>query len=92
MVSLFAEYSAPWLPVAWTLLGLFGFLGLLAILSPRLFASLAVRGGRWVDTDKVINKLNTRVDIDEHILPHSRLLGAAVVVAVGLLGFMLWKF
>lgn len=92
MASLFAEFSAPWLPVAWTLLGLCAFLGLLAILSPRLFASLAVRGGRWVDTDKVINKLNTRVDIDEHVLPYSRWLGMAVVISVGALAFVLQKF
>jgi len=89
MTLCFAVVEAPWMPVVWSCLALFGFLGLLALVSPRLFASLAVRGGQWVDTDELTNKLNHRLDIDEHVLPHSRLLGAAVVVSVGVLSFVL---
>jgi len=73
----------------WTLSGVFGGIGLLAILSPRLFALLAACGGKWVDTDKLLSILDQRVEIDHYVLRHSRLFGmlilAAVVAVTGLL-------
>lgn len=91
MTLLLAVSEARWIPLAWTVLAFVGFLGLLALLSPRWFSAVAMRGGHWVDTERVLNKLNTRIDIDAHILPHSRVLGGAVVAAVGLLGWMLYR-
>jgi hypothetical protein len=89
MTICFAAIEAPWMPVVWTLMVLFGLLGVLAVISPRLFACLALRGGQWIDTDKLADKLNHRVNIDEYVLPHSRVLGGAVIAAVGLLALVL---
>lgn len=77
-------------PVAWTLLGVFAALGLVALVSPKLFATLAVRSGRWVDTSQALAKLDRPIHVDELVLPHSRLLGAAVLVSVGVLAFVLF--
>jgi hypothetical protein len=89
MAALLAVTEVRWLPIAWTVLALFSVLGGLALVSPRLFATLALRGGRWVETDPLLNKLNTRVDIDELVLPHSRWLGAATLGAVATFGWLL---
>lgn len=71
-------------PVIWGL-GLFlASIGLLALASPRHFAALSRFGSRWVDTSAVLSKLDRRVDVDDKLLPHSRLLGASVLAAMGL--------
>lgn len=79
-------------PILWTCLGVIGVLGLLALVSPRHFAAIARHGGRWVDTSKVLDKLDARVDIDERILRHSRLLGVAVVASVALLTSVIARY
>jgi hypothetical protein len=89
MALLLAVTEIRWLPVAWTLLALLAVLGALALISPRLFTTLALRGGHWVETESYLNKLNTRVEIDQLILPHSRWLGAATLAAVATLGWLL---
>ena len=81
-----------WSPVVWCLMGVFAGLGFVALTNPRLFASMAVRGGRWVDTSKAVAKLDQRINIDEFVLPHARWLGAAVLASVGALGFVLLRF
>ena len=89
MALLLAVAEVRWLPIAWTVLAMLAVLGALALLSPRLFKSLALRGGRWVETEPYLNKLNTRVEIDELVLPHSRWLGAATLAAVATFGWLL---
>lgn len=76
-------------PIIAALLAISGISGLIALISPRLFSKLAGGANHWVDTARILAPLDTRVDIDSHILPHSRLLGAAVLLAVGVLSFML---
>lgn len=87
---LIASISSPYLPIIWTTLAVAGALGVIALMSPRLFSKLAAIGGRWVDTSSILAKLDTRVDVDAHVLPYSRFLGAAVVASVGLLAFVLY--
>ena len=79
--------GAPWGPFAWIFLGLIGALGLLAVLSPRRFAAVANRGGLWVDTNKLLEHLDRRIDIDTYVLPFSRWLGVAVLASVAVIGY-----
>src|ERR1043165_4374847 len=73
----------------WSALGLVSVVGLVALISPRCFAVIAATSGRWVDTDKVLAKLDRPIDIDRYFLPRSRMLGAAVIAAVAILGMLL---
>lgn len=69
----------------WSALLLFGLLGLLAFLCPQWFRKLAAYSGHWIDTSKLVAALDKRIDIDEYVLRHSRLLGAVVVASLILL-------
>lgn len=71
-------------------LAVVGLCGVLALVSPRSFAVLAGRGNRWIDTASVLAKLDTRVEVDARVLPFSRILGAATIVAVIFLSFVLY--
>ncbi len=86
MLQLATPYVAP---VIWMALGGLGALGLLALVSPSRFAAVASRGSRWVDTESLLHALDRRVEVDSVVLPYSRWLGAAVLLAVGLLVVLL---
>ena len=62
-----------------------GTIGLIALISPRLFFALAKRSSQWVDTDQALKSLDRRIDIDGYVLPYSRYLGLAVLAAVVIL-------
>jgi hypothetical protein len=83
---LFAKISLA--PFVWTLLGIFSTIGLVAVVSPRCFSALTNRSSTWVDTNKLLATLDTRVDIDKYVLPFSRVLGVSVLVAVGIIAFL----
>ena len=70
------------------LLAILGAIGLLALISPRLFESVSSSSSRWVDSQKLLSILDKRVDIDHLVLPHCRLLGALVVVSVAVLALL----
>jgi len=76
------------LPV-WVLLGIFAMFGLIALVAPGVFASLTRQSNRWVDTAKLLSTLDKRYDVDQFVLPYSRMLGAAVLVGVALLACVL---
>ncbi len=86
-------HSAPtliqnlWGPCSWFLLVGAGLIGLVALVSPKTFRSLAELGGRWLDSEKLLAQLDKRIDVDRLVLPYSRWLGAAVVAAVAILCF-----
>lgn len=87
--SLRLQYGGQWVVLG--SLGLVGAVGLLGVFSPNLFSRLARWGGLWVDTDRLLARLECRFDIDHHVLRHCRLFGIAVLVAVAVLaGFLLW--
>ncbi len=73
----------------YTLLAVFGVIGLTALLSPQTFGRIATCGGRWIDSRPILEALDKRYDIDRFVLPHSRLLGVALIIAVGVLAFVL---
>ena len=73
-----------WSACSWTLLSCAGIVGLVALISPQTFQSLSKRGGRWLDSEKMLARLDKRIDVDQAILPHSLVLGAAVVATVAI--------
>jgi len=75
--------------LAWLALGLVGCAGLLAVLKPSLFAIVARQSSQWVDSDKIFAQLDRQVDVDKYVLPYSRALGVAVLIAVALLARLL---
>ena len=84
--------SAVWAPVIWGLLVVVGAVGVVALASPRVFAKLSAKTSRWVESKKVLECLDKRVDIDRYVLPFSRWLGAAVVASVLILALVLWRY
>ena len=80
------------LPVAWSVLGAVALIGLVAVCSPRRFSALAARGSQWVDTNKLLQHLDRRIDVDHYVLPFSRWLGIAVIVSAGIIGYLLLKY
>lgn len=87
MQQLLSVGERVWEPVFLTVLVISGLLGLLALVSPRIFARLSTSASQWVDAGRALAFLDRRIDIDEYILPRSRLLGAAVVASVIVLAF-----
>lgn len=63
-------------------------LGLMAIVSPRLFAALAERSSRWVDSRWFFDLFDKRFDVDRFVLRHSRTFGTLVLAAVSVLTYM----
>ena len=69
-------------------------LGVLALVSPKAFTLLAVKGNRWIDTSKLFhvpdNKLFRTVDkwveTDQFTLRYSRLTGIVMIVAAAIVG------
>jgi hypothetical protein len=74
--------------VGLALLSLCGLFGLIALLSPRHFEVLARKSSRWIDSRRIVEVLDRRIDVDDYVLPHSRLLGALVLAAVSVLTFV----
>jgi len=76
-------------PILWSLVIFAGVLGIIALVSPRLFSAIARASNHWVDTSKWLAKFDTRVEVDAHVLPYSRHLGAAVVASLVVLALVL---
>lgn len=75
----------------WLAIGLLTSVGFLAIISPKRFAALSTRGNRWIDTEKLLQPLDARIDVDRYVLPFSRLLGVAVLASVAMLAALFTK-
>ena len=78
-------------PLAWSTLAACGAAGLIAIACPAWFTRLSSRSSTWVDSNRLLEVLDTRVDIDQYVLPYSRVLGVCVLAAVGVFATLLWK-
>jgi hypothetical protein len=74
--------------IVWPLVAVVLFLGAAAIVCPDTFASVARGGGQWIDSQQILQTLDKKVDIDEHVLRYSRVFGVAVVLAVGYLAYV----
>ena len=63
-------------------------LGVIALVSPNRFRAIATNGSRWVDTNKLFQKFDTPVHIDQTILRHSRVFGLTVIAASLFLAYL----
>ena len=81
------QYAGWWIVL--TSLGVIAAIGLVALVSPRLFSRLATWGSVWVDTDRVLKKADHRIDIDAYVLRYCRLFGAGVLGVVVVLAALL---
>ena len=86
-LSISYPYGARWIVLAF--LGFVAVAGLLALCRPPAFSRLARWASVWVDTDKLVDKMQRRIEIDRYVLRYCRLFGVAVLGAVGVLGTML---
>jgi len=66
----------------WVGLAFVTFSGALALMSPARFSVMARHGGKWFDTSGVVQKFDKSIDIDRHVLRHSRIFGAIILAAV----------
>ena len=78
--------------LAWALLAFVILFGLVALFSPRWFARFAEHGGKWVDSTKVLRVFDKRFDIDKQVMRYSRSFGVVVLVACGILAYVLYSF
>src|SRR5262245_47629607 len=76
--------------VVWPLLGLVLFLGAVAVVCPDTFAFFARGGGQWIDSQQLLQTLDKKVDIDEHVLRYSRVFGLAIILAGSYLGYVFY--
>ena len=89
MACLLAAVEPRWYPLAWTALALFGFLGGLALVSPRWFVAVVMRNGRMNDSDAAGRTSEAVSEVDRQMLSSSRRLGAAVLGAVAIFAVLL---
>lgn len=47
--------------VVWSTLGVLGVIGMVAVVSPPQFAKLAAWGGRWIDSNKILQVFDKRI-------------------------------
>jgi hypothetical protein len=74
----------------WLNLVAIGALGLLAVVSPRMFSLVAGRRVIREDMHQIVSLLDKDFNVDHHRpLPHCRLLGATVLAAVALIALIL---
>ena len=74
--------------IVWPLVAIVVFLGAVAIVCPDTFASVARGGSTWIDSQQILQALDKKVDIDEHVLRYSRVFGIVVVGAAFYLGYI----
>jgi len=72
-----------------------GLVGILAIISPRVFAVVTSRGNQWIDTwrffrtvdNPFFRRLDKWVDLDRFAVEHSRLTGFAMLAVAFTLAY-----
>lgn len=75
-------------PLFFVVLGISAVAGVIALVSPRWFQRTVALTSRTIDTKKILDVLDKRIDIDDYTLSHSRLLGVVVIAAVATLIFL----
>jgi diguanylate cyclase (GGDEF)-like protein len=71
-----------WPIIIVSFLGLSGIVGLLALVSPKMFAVVAESGGMWIATPKTVAVVESPIDIDQFVIRNSRQFGALVLMVV----------
>lgn len=88
MISTWAALTAAQQGVVQAMLALAGLCGLIAVASPARFRTLAELGGRWIDTNRIAQRLDRRYDIDRFALRYPRAFGLIVLTAAAFLAVM----
>jgi hypothetical protein len=76
-----------WHTLLFASLGLCGVTGLLALVSPRLFTTVASSSSRWINSRRFFEYFDRQFNVDQFVLPHSRLLGVLVLASVAVLWY-----
>ena len=71
-----------WPNIFFSLLGLCGIVGLVAVVSPKMFARVAETGGLRVIKPKSPLLFESTIDIDQLVIRHSRQFGTVVILVV----------
>lgn len=66
-----------------------GFCGIVAIVSPRTFETMATFACRKFDTKRCLAWLDREVNIDKYVFQHARLFGLLTIAAILLLAWVL---
>ena len=87
VMSIVTALVPSWKPIAYGCFALAGFFGLLAIVSPKWFITLATKSNVWIDTSKFGEFIDKPIDLDTMVRRHRRafgvsLLASAAVVAI----------
>jgi hypothetical protein len=69
----------------WVVLIFAALSGLLALVHPRWFKSVAAQGSQWIDSARLLAWFNHRYDIDGYVLPYTRLFGVLVIASIAIL-------
>ena len=76
-----AALLAAWRPL-WLAVVAFSLLcGLIAVVRPAWFRTLARQGGQWIDTGRFVQWLDVRFDVDRYALRYPRAFGLLVILA-----------
>ncbi len=71
-----------WPIIILSFLGLSGIVGLIALVSPKLFAMVAETGGLWITPPKNSSVVESPIDIDQFVIRNSRQFGGLVLIVV----------
>lgn len=85
MASASGALGAAWQPL-WSVVLIFsGLCGLIAIVHPAWFRTLADQGGQWIDTSRLVQWLDVRFDVDRYALRYPRAFGVVVILSAVIL-------
>ena len=88
MITHFLLAFSPFSWILFSFLALVGLAGVIGVVSPNKFSAVCRGSAHWVDTKRTLEKLDRSIDIDGVALKHSRILGAAVIASVIVLGYL----
>jgi hypothetical protein len=89
----FATSAVPaiWPPLLSVILIFSGLCGLIAVVKPAWFSTLAEHGGQWIDTSRLVERLDARFDVDRYALRYPRAFGALVLLSALILAMSALK-
>jgi hypothetical protein len=85
MASASGALGAAWQPLLSVVLIFSGLCGLIAIVHPAWFRTLADQGGQWIDTSRLVQWLDVRFDVDRYALRYPRAFGVVVILSAVIL-------
>ncbi len=84
VLSIVTTLVLSWNPISYGFLAVAGFFGLLAIVSPKWFITLATKSNVWIDTSKFGEFIDKPIDLDTMVLRHCRAFGAILLASAAI--------